>query len=1041
MQELIRKILASDELQHLIGEREKAYYLSQIDNAFLFDNNDEEVLRILFLLINAIFTADLSDEEERALLDKSYKLLKTVNIKREESRNVFMSIMGIDGIHPEVLYFFYLAIISLKSDKTISIRIDLRNFSSPSCDNDNWKFRLINKSLTAFILLVRKSNGFQDISNALHIIEELRREQNDFEGSYLKQFAYRDEVIQAYQLLGIYHLSKAIVETAIYLTDGYKYKERLDAVIRQHIDASLKLFVSEPRMESQINLVDYGLKTLYKNSIWNRTKFNDKIQALCRKKAECGAIELLPSQRDALSQNLLDVASNVTVLQMPTSAGKTLLAEFNILVTKSLRPDAKIVYVVPSRALVNQIYFDLKSDLEPLNFVIEKTSSAIEIDPTENAFLTSDAEIDILVSTPEKLDLLIRRSHPAVDDVSVFIIDEAHTIQNGERGARLELLLAILRRERPNAKFMLLSPFIKNARETLTEWLGGGNSISIDWKPAEKLLVGLNYRKTKKVDEIQYSILPSPYSALGQPQSGNFKNPYTLISTTPKDQILEISTKHFAEQGKTSLILCWGKKTAEKRAEFIYNNVASNSINSDEVNLVRKFIDDEIGRPTLLTKVLEKGIATHHSGLSDETKLLVEHLIREKLINYVCATTTIAEGVNFPVSSVFFDDYRKGSNGNLSSNDFWNIAGRAGRTLVDNFGKIILPFHNKKSEANAQAIISKSANELVSVLAELFVNADAIQNTLETEDSGLFQLLNQYPESISPLIQYSVHLISVGDNHYYVSQVEDLFKDSLGYYLLDTPEKKNKFINVCKSIYLSLQERYGSNAGVLSFSDKTGFSVPSVLKVMRESSQNDDIKDLDAWTANRIFDRQNPSNLTEKVKVIAALKETQLGTDSNKAPFNPELLAKIIIAWVKGDKLSTIATEHPTFSNKKDDNEKINEFVKYMNSVRFKASWGLSALEGIVRGNHEEMKDSHIPSFVYYGVDNEKSLALRMLGMPRQLSSSFTQIIEKDVNTYSLSSIRKMINELTNSDWDSLKPRTSALTGMEWKRITEILVK
>lgn len=91
-------------------------------------------------------------------------------------------------------------------------------------------------------------------------------------------------------------------------------------------------------------------------------------------------LELLPSQKKALENRLLDIAANVTVLQMPTSAGKSLLAEFNIIVTKALKYDAKIVYIVPSRALVNQVYYDLKSDLDSLGFVIEKTSSAIEID-------------------------------------------------------------------------------------------------------------------------------------------------------------------------------------------------------------------------------------------------------------------------------------------------------------------------------------------------------------------------------------------------------------------------------------------------------------------------------------------------------------------------------------------------------------------------------------------------------------------------------------------------------------------------------------
>ena len=57
----------------------------------------------------------------------------------------------------------------------------------------------------------------------------------------------------------------------------------------------------------------------------------------------------------------------------------------------------------------------------------------------------------------------------------------------------------------------------------------------------------------------------------------------------------------------------------------------------------------------------------------------------------------------------------------MASNDFWNIAGRAGRTLVDNFGKIIMPFHTSKSEDVFKGIIQRSSDELASVLAELFI--------------------------------------------------------------------------------------------------------------------------------------------------------------------------------------------------------------------------------------------------------------------------------------------------------------------------------
>ncbi len=1039
MSNIINTILQKESIISLLNESEKGYIFDQLKLPYESKLNGGEILRLSFFLTNAIFSEE--QDVSKQTKEIAYKLLKSFQIESKENTIGFFEIFGIEGIDSMTLYYFYLANIALKADKQISIRVDLKEYNPITEKNPNWKNRLLNKALEAYILLIRKHNGFSDIEKALSIIEDLKKEQQEYEEKYLKQFSTTNEIKEAYVLLSIYHLSKAVVETATYLKNGYDYKDRLDAVIRQHLDIAKKTVKGEPRLSSVFNLFEFGLNSLYKNAIWTQTKFNDKIKILCKRKAKLGILELLPSQREALSEKLLDVASNVTVLQMPTSAGKTLLAEFNIIVTKALRVDAKIVYIVPSRALVNQIYFDLKSDLEPLDFIIEKTSSAIEIDPTEDSFLSSNEKIDILVSTPEKLDLLIRRKHPSVEDVSMFILDEAHTIQNGERGAKLELLLAILRREKPNAKYMFLSPFIKNADSIITEWLGGGNSIAIDWKPSEKLMLGINTKITKTRNEIHVEVLPSPYESIQPIEKTIIESPYSIESTGEKDKILEFSIKHFSEEEKTLLVLCYGKTTANARSEFIYNKVNDYNAN-DDVKLVKKFIEDEVGRKTTLSKVIEKGIVTHHSGMSDETKLLVEHLIREKQIKFICATTTIAEGVNFPVSTVFFDDYRKGRDNKLDSNDFWNIAGRAGRTLVDNYGKIILPFNSGTNIDNARSLINESANVLTSVLAELFENADTIKQKL-TEVSGLSELLRDYSDSLSPLIQYFVHLLTVGENEYYVSEIEDLFKDSLEYYLLDTSEKKEKFISICKSIYLHIQSKY-QDRGVLTFADKTGFSVPSVINVMKAASQNRDIRDLNGWSKEQLFNRQNPKNLTEKIKVIAALKETNLGIESSNTPFNPELYAKIIINWVKGQKLGSISDLHPVYNStgkdEKESEKRMTEFVKKMNDIRFKASWGLSALEGIVRGN-EDIKDSHIPSLVYFGVDSEKALAFRMIGVPRVLSFSLQKILDKNLNQYSYKSLRNRVNSLTNSDWDGLKPSNSSLSGMEWKRISEILVK
>lgn len=1035
--QILDSLIQDESIRSLLEKSADAYWLSEIyDYKLKISDNELETLIRLSTLYTTVSLLDENKDSKN--LEYAYKLLLAIKVDDTQILTLFGQIAGIDEVDHTIIYYFLLSSLALKNDNTISARINLQQFKSDNVSiTEDWRGRVLTKILHALILLVRKDNGFTDVKFALQLIMELQSEQEKFEAEYLGRYQDKEEVGEALSLLALYHTSKAVVETAHYLIDGYSYPKRIENIVRIHIDMADKLLGNgHGRLKDIVRIIFIDLKSICQNSIWAHTAFQDKIRLLCERKSQNGILELLPSQRNALAQKLLDVYANATVLQMPTSAGKTLLAEFNIIVTKSLRADAKIIYVVPSRALVNQIYYDLKSDLADLNIHVEKTSSAIEIDPTENEFLTCD-KIDILVSTPEKLDLLIRRKHPSVDDVSLFIIDEAHTIANGQRGAKLELLMALLRRERPNAKFMLLSPFLHGKKDVMTEWLGGGNTIQIDWKPAEKLLVGLKCHKTQHVDEVIYELLASVYdTSLKGETSGRFDNPYSLQSKSVKDRILEFSCKHFAKAEKTQLILCHGRGSANKRAGFIYDLVDSFT-ETDEIALVKKYIDDEIGRKTTITKYLSKGIAIHHAGLSDEAKLLIEYLIREKQIKYVCATTTIAEGVNFPVSTVFFDDYRKGDSP-LSSNDFWNIAGRAGRTLIDNFGKIVMPFHSPKSEEVFKNIVQKSSDELASVLAELFINEEKIRSYL-SEERGIYDLIQHFPDSFSPLFQYFVHLLSIGKNSY-ATEVEDLFKDSLEYYLLDTEEQRSRFVNLCKSIYQSIELKYGGTSGVLQFADKTGFSVPSVLKIMHEKSQNDTISDLSGWQPDVMFDKRDSSNLTEKIKVIAALKETQLGTESDAAPFSPEQIAKMLTAWVKGDKLDSISLIHPSYKTLKED-ERMTEFMKKMNDIRFKTSWGLSALEGIVKGNQDELQDSYIPSLVYYGVDSEKPLALRMLGIPRSLSFSLANIIEGDLKGYSFSSLRERIKGLSSSDWETFKPVKSNLTGSEWQRIVHILMK
>lgn len=317
-------------------------------------------------------------------------------------------------------------------------------------------------------------------------------------------------------------------------------------------------------------------------------------------------------------------------------------------------------------------------------------------------------------------------------------------------------------------------------------------------------------------------------------------------------------------------------------------------------------------------------------------------------------------------------------------------------------------------------------------------SADGIIRQIEdSEKSSLYKLADSYSNSLAPLIQYLIHLLNSSGNS--ALQIEDLFKDSLGYFQLKNEQEKDKFIGVCKAIYLHLQQKFGK--GLLIYADKTGFSVPSVLEIMRrENKSNPAISSSESWEPDNLFNFSS-GFLTEKIKVIARLKETQLGTDSKANDFNEEAVARVLIGWVKGEKLFDVSAYHPTFAKNADEADRINAFIKYINSARFKASWGLSALEGIVNASENDIKEnSFIPSLVYFGVDTQDALLMRMAGIPRRLAKTMANVIDKK-ESLSLSQLRTRIKGLTNNDWDACVPSDSRLSGSEWKRISEILVK
>jgi hypothetical protein len=101
------------------------------------------------------------------------------------------------------------------------------------------------------------------------------------------------------------------------------------------------------------------------------------------------------------------------------------------------------------------------------------------------------------------------------------------------------------------------------------------------------------------------------------------------------------------------------------------------------------WIERELYPESALRDHYKKRVVFHHAQMPPRVRLVLEEAIRGRKVDIICATTTLAEGVNFPFSTVIVET--------LVSKEFehspralWNIAGRAGRFGVDSEGHCIL---------------------------------------------------------------------------------------------------------------------------------------------------------------------------------------------------------------------------------------------------------------------------------------------------------------------------------------------------------------
>jgi hypothetical protein len=518
----------------------------------------------------------------------------------------------------------------------------------------------------------------------------------------------------------------------------------------QHTDFGNRLLIAlvrhfsiEVDAEEEIRAMCADLQeSVYENGSAREVVYADIVTALCARKLENAArtilppssdlplaswaealrkprfpMELWPAQRRIAEAGLLK--GNSGVVQMPTSAGKTRATE---LIIRSLFLSGRsnlAVIVAPFRSLCHDIRSDLVSAFAGEDVTLDEISDSFLLDVDIAGML---AQRSVLIVTPEKMLYMLRRAPELAERIGLVIYDEGHQFEGFARGPTYELLLSSLRMTlAQEAQVVLISAVIGNA-SVIAEWLVGDAKAVISrggLLPTTKSIAFASWEYER--GQLQY-VSPD------DPEEQEFFVPRIVTQSNLSLKPRERAERVFPERGGTNesaeVGLYLGLHMVERGSVALFRGTPGNVTTLcrrvadifDRMVALPRPIDfsdaAEISRLTNLanlnlgsdqdeSKASALGILAHHGNTPQGLRLSVEHAMKEGHAKFVICTSTLAQGVNFPIRYLIVTTTQQGKE-KIKVRDFHNLMGRAGRAGMHTEGSIIfsapLIFDQRRSQ-------------------------------------------------------------------------------------------------------------------------------------------------------------------------------------------------------------------------------------------------------------------------------------------------------------------------------------------------------
>lgn len=643
---------------------------------------------------------------------------------------------------------------------------------------------------------------------------------------------------------------------------------------------------------------------------------------------------------------LVESSDNVSI-SAPTSAGKSFIVMRIVL--EYLHSNKNIVYVVPTRALINEVMSKLRS--------INKNKEYFITSSSETRNLRQD-EFGVFVLTQERLYQLCNNKNI---HIHMLIVDEAQNVMDNGRGVLLEYSIKYAQSIWKDVKTVFLSPLINNPNKLLEKFNDNNEGIynSKEYLVRQNIIKlirlkgrGYELRLNNQLVEKNLNIIKG--SKLAQ----NMVNAYMGVNNKEK-----------------SIIYCNTPDMALEVCNEFYNRNILEEKNDEELNEFANFIEHYIDKNYMLVKYIRRGLAFHYGSLPVFIRLGIESLAEKGLIDIMVCTSTLLQGVNIPVQNIYVCNPRKSRSKKLDNLDFWNLIGRAGRTGFDLNGNIILV------DTPSWENINKYDNKNMKIKYATDLSDEQVK---EVENAFEYDEYDSKKKEFIDNIESALIFDNLIESKKGIDLNSEIIEEHVCDTILENSEIRGLIIkligirpdNIKKvwNIFKNNDNNIKSFLIPYPYSDEFVDKYFEVLDIINNNLMNGTLYKLKP-------DVENKKNKSFRRVVFCSL------------------------AWMRGDSLRKyIFDKFHDFDDEEKVTKQVKDQIEYLNNViRYKLVKGIYAYQEILkeyltRTNREYMleKIPNIAMFLELGSCDEKATELISLGLMRELALD----IVKKINFY-----------------------------------------